>query len=319
MKLKSEFKSFIFLFTLSVLISSCGGDNVTSPPPGGGGNQPQGIFILGSSLYLKEVDIITGSETPLHNYGTDPTYRNGLYIFWRDGVNNSYGLWKKDAQGTRHWLDIPVGIGSNPDPAPPRISHTGDYVSYDALCYHPITNVYGQYVLVYETSNPGNVNDVVRVLHNYRKAAWLPPGSGAPHGRLILMGYSDNGYNKIYVTDGQLLNPVEISWDTLSYDFPLQAEPSPDGTKLAVVTRNGDLYTATLNLNNFTVSNVTKVRTGNVTDKARNPVWSPDGKWIAHHWGTALVEPIWISNPLAETQPIVPGISGYTYSQIFWR
>lgn len=294
---------------------SCGSDsNINNPPP----NLPQGILILGANIHLKEYDIRSGSQVSLHNEGNDPTYRNGLYVFWStQGNNNSYALWKKDNEGIRHWIDIPVGIGANPYPDQPRISYNGDYVSYDALCYHPLTNQYGQYILVYETSNPGNIQDVVRVIQDGMRAAWLPPDASAPVGRLIFIGYNDN---KIYLTDGQLYNPTEIPWNYTQDPTPIRAEPNPSGNRLAVVTTSGSLYVADLNISNFSLSNISLIRQATTPHRVISPVWSPDGRWIAYYWGaTNNTEYIWISDITGVVPHIDLGIYNPTYSQIAWR
>lgn len=279
-----------------------------------------GVLTLSSREWIKDVDLSTGAVRLVSDFGLNATEHDGLYIYVGEGSADTpgYALWRQDAQGRRPWLDV-QGVAV---PHQLRISADGRYVAFDDLAYHPTTGAYGQYVLVYKNQEPARYADVERVIPAFKSPAWLPPTPDAPAGRLILIGYEQPG---IYVTDADLGSPALLPWNESVYGEPYQAEPSPDGTKLAVVTVRGSLYVADLDAARRSLGKPTRVRTGNTGAQVLDAVWSPDGRWIAHLWGLAQLRDVVVSSALREVPPIPlrtadgEPLRGYAESQMSWR
>lgn len=244
-------------------------------------DSPGGILTHGSETSLGEVDLRSGAVRSLGNFGKNATERNGTYFYVGSGQSDPGPvIFKRDAQaGQRPWLERSA-LEFATEPLQPRISPGGQVVSFEQLTTNPLNGESGYFVFVYPSSErPRLAEDVVRILPDFQRAAWLPVSPDAPGGRLVLMAYGDRPEG-IYVTDGQLRNPTRLAWDNGRFGTPQQAEPSPDGRRLAVVTSTGDLFVA--DLQGTSLSNVRRVRTAGNGMAASRPVWSPDGQWLAY-------------------------------------
>lgn len=279
-----------------------------------------GVLTLSSREGVRDVDLRTGLARQVSDFGLNATEHHGLYVFVGDGSadNPGYALWRQDAQGRRLWLDVRGGSA----PHQPRISPDDRYIAFDGLTYHPTTGAYGQYVLVYENKEPADYGDAVRVLAGYKAPAWLPADAEAPFGRLVLIGTEQPG---IYVADGLFDAPQALPWNEGAYGEPYQAEPSPDGRRLAIVTVRGNLYVADLDPARRSLGKPQRIQTASAAAQVIDPVWSPDGRWIAHLWGLAPTRDVVVSNALREAPPIPlhtadgATLRGSVESQMSWR
>ncbi|MCS7055613.1 MAG: hypothetical protein NZM18_05490 [Thermoflexales bacterium] len=303
---------------LAAVLSGCFAGGRSGP----GEDAPllRGILTLSSREGVRDVDLSTGGVRPVSDFGLNATERNGLYIYVGEGGADraGYALWRQDAQGRRPWLDV-QGVAV---PHQPRISLDGRYIAFDDLAYHPTTGAYGQYVLVYENQEPARYADAVRVIPGFKSPAWLPPTPDAPAGRLVLIGYEQPG---IYLTDADLRSLTLLPWNESAYGEPYQAEPSPDGARLAVVTVSGSLYVADLDASQASLGKPRRVRSGTPSAQVLDPVWSPDGRWIAHLWGLEPRRDVVVSSALREAPPVAlrtadgETLRGYAESQMSWR
>lgn len=306
----------LLLFCAAALTGCFGRRNAT----GADAASLSGVLTLSSHEGVQEVDLRTGLARQVSDFGLNATEHHGLYVFVGDGSadNPGYALWRQDAQGRRLWLDVRGGSA----PHQPRISPDGRYIAFDGLAYHPTTGAYGQYVLVYENKEPADYSDAVRVLPGYKAPAWLPADAEAPLGRLVLIGTEQPG---IYVADGSFDVPQPLPWNVGAYGEPYQAEPSPDGRHLAVVTVRGSLYVAEMDAAQGSLGKPQQVRAASAAAQVMDPVWSPDGRWIAHLWGLMQMRDVVVSSALREVRPIPlhtadgEPLRGYAESQMSWR
>jgi hypothetical protein len=261
---------------------------------------PSGKLNYSSGSTIWEVDIKTGVTRKLNSSGQDAWFAFGRYwyvdIGTRGGASQDPGpsLFRLDGSGVQEYLHYPSTAFAL-EPFQPRLNPTGDLITFDMLGSHPKTGESGHFVHIYPNAASAQIGDILRSFAGFERAAWLPVGPAAIAGRLLMMSFADEQQAAgIYITDDRLANPSYLAWEDARFGLPKQAEPSPDGKQIAVVTDNGNLYLA-----DFDGSKLSQVRPlveAKNGFKVGHPTWSPDGQWLAYFYGGTRQQEIYLQS-----------------------
>jgi hypothetical protein len=302
-------------------------DLAVRPTAGLGGKL---VYTAGATIF--EVDLITGVSQKLNPTGQDAWFAFGRYwyadIGTRGGASQDPGpsLFRLDGQGIQEHLHYPATSFAL-DLFQPRVNPTGDLITFDMLGTDPKTGDSGHFVHIYASTGPVEAGDVLRSYAGFERAAWLPVTPTAIAGRLVLMTFADAVKPAgIHITDDKLANPSYLTWDDNQFGVPKQAEPSPDGKQMAVVTDRGSLYLA--NFDGHKLSEVRLLVETKNSLKAGHPTWSPDGQWLAYYYGATRQQEVFIQNargspPMQILTDIGGGVkaalSGLAFYQLSWH